>query len=98
MQWKARTKIWLYPAGKAAWHFITLSKSVSAGIKAMSQGMRSPLGSVRVVVTIKGETWKTSLFPAKKAGAYLLPIKASVRRAAKVGAGDTVSVRIELEG
>ncbi len=97
MRWNTRAKIWLYP-GKAGWHFVTLPKKVSAGIKVMSEGMRSRLGSVRVLVTIKGETWKTSLFPSQEAGAYLLPIKVDVRKKAKIDAGDTIAVRIELEG
>ncbi|MGE4062082.1 MAG: DUF1905 domain-containing protein [Rhodospirillaceae bacterium] len=93
-----RTKVWLWSAEKASWHFVTLPKKVSASIKAMTEGMRSPMGSVRVAVTIKRETWKTSLFPAKQAGAYVLPIKAEVRKKAKIGAGDTVGLTIELEG
>ena len=42
-----------------------------------------------------GETeWKTSLFP--KDGGYIVPVRASVRRAEKIGEGDTVTVRLEL--
>ena len=96
MEWKVHAKIWLW-SGNAAWHFVTLPKNTSAGIRAMTEGMRSPSGSVRVVVTLKGETWKTSLFPAKTLGAYILPLKAGVRKKAKVGAGDTVSLRLELD-
>ena len=97
MQWETRTQIWLYPGEKASWHFVTIPKKVSAAIKAMTEGMRSPMGSVRVSVTIKKETWKTSLFPAKDK-TYLLPIKADVRKKAKIGVGDTVSLKIALEG
>jgi hypothetical protein len=96
MQWKARTKIWLW-SGNAAWHFVTIPKAVASGVKTLSEGMRSPTGSVRVAVAIKGVKWKTSLFPTKER-TYLLPIKAEVRKKAKVGAGDTVTVSIELEG
>lgn len=96
MQWKARAKIWLW-SGNAAWHFVTVPKDVAKSIKTLSEGMRSPTGSVRVVVTLKDETWKTSLFPTKER-TYLLPIKAAVRKKAKVGAGDTVSLTLALEG
>ena len=42
-----------------------------------------------------GETeWKTSLFP--RDGGYIVPVRASVRQAEKVGEGDTVTVRLEL--
>lgn len=96
MQWKTRAKIWLW-SGNAAWHFVTVPKSIAAGIKALSEGMRSPTGSVRVAATIKDVTWKTSLFPTKE-GAYILPIKAEVRKKAKVGADDTVNLTVELDG
>lgn len=95
MQWKTRAKIWLW-SENGAWHFVTIPKPVASGIRALSEGMRSPSGSVRVVVAIKGVTWKTSLFPTKER-TYILPIKAEVRRKAKVAAGDTVSLKIELE-
>jgi hypothetical protein len=96
MQWKTRAKVWLW-SGNAAWHFVTVPKELAAGIKALSDGMRSPTGSVRVAVTIKKVTWKTSLFPTKE-GTYLLPIKAEVRKRTKTGAGDTVSLALELDG
>ncbi|MGE3334375.1 MAG: DUF1905 domain-containing protein [Rhodospirillaceae bacterium] len=96
MQWKVRTKIWLW-SGNAAWHFVTVPKRIATGIKAMSEGMRSPTGSVRVVVTIKNVTWKTSLFPTKE-GNYLLPIKAEVRKKAKIAVDDTVGLAIVLDG
>jgi hypothetical protein len=96
MHWKARTKVWLW-SGNAAWHFVTIPKTIASGIKALSEGMRSPTGSVRVAVTIKGVSWKTSLFPTKER-TYLLPIKAEVRKKANIGAGDMVTVNIELEG
>lgn len=96
MQWKARAKIWLWP-GDAPWHFVTIPKTIAAGIKSLSEGMRAPTGSVRVVVTIKDVRWKTSLFPTKER-TYLLPIKAEVRKKAKIGVGDMVTVSLELEG
>jgi len=43
--------------------------------------MKRGFGSVRVNVTIGGSTWKTSLFPSKELGHYVLPIKASIRKA-----------------
>lgn len=95
MQWKMRAKVWLW-SGNAAWHFVTVAKPLASGIKTLSQGMRSPTGSVRVAVTIKKVTWKTSLFPTKE-GTFLLPIKADVRKKTKIGAGDTVSLVLELD-
>ena len=39
---------------------------------------------------------KTSIFPDKKRGGYLLPLKAAVRTKEKIELGNTVAVTIEL--
>lgn len=39
----------------------------------------------------------TSIFPDRKRGAYLLPIKRDVRTAEGLTAGDQVTVRLALE-
>jgi hypothetical protein len=74
-----KAAIWLYQ-GKAAWHFVTLPKSISQEIRVLSFDKKAAWGSVRVNVTIGPTSWKTSIFPDTKAGAYLLPIKADVRK------------------
>ena len=41
-------------------------------------------------------TWKTSIFPDKKSGTYLLPLKADVRRREGIGAGDRITSSLEV--
>lgn len=93
--YKLQAAVWLYP-GLAAWHFLTLPKKESEEIKLRSGPVRRGWGSVRVKVTIGETTWKTSIFPDKKAGAYLLPLKADVRKKEKIKAGDTVNFEVEV--
>ena len=38
--------------------------------------------------------WRTSVFPSKDAGRFLLPIKASVRKAEAIAEGDVVTVQL----
>jgi hypothetical protein len=45
-------------------------------------------------VRIGKTTWTTSLFP--KDGLYLVPIRASVRKAENLEEGDEVTVRLEI--
>lgn len=89
-----KAAIWLYQ-GKAAWHFVTLPKAISQEIRVLSFDKKVAWGSVRVSVTIGSTSWKTSIFPDTKAGAYLLPIKADVRKKERITAGDTVTVKLE---
>jgi hypothetical protein len=41
--------------------------------------------------------WSTSIFPDKKAGEYLLPLKAQVRKKEGLVAGDVVSFSFEIK-
>jgi hypothetical protein len=55
------------------------------------------LGAVRVQATIGSAHWETSIFPHAKSKAYILPIKADIRKKAKFGAGDRVEVLLKIE-
>ena len=50
-----------------------------------------------VTVTIGKTSWKTSIFPDKKAGAYLLLLKADVREKEGVRSGDTLTLVVEIK-
>ncbi len=91
-------KCWLWQ-GKGAWHFITLPEDKSEEIKFFSENMhekRRGWGAVRVLVTIGNTAWETSIFPDSKRSAYLLPIKADVRKKEKITAGDKVTVKLKI--
>jgi hypothetical protein len=49
---------------------------------------------IPVHVRIGKTEWETSLFP--KDGRYIVPIKASVRKAENLEKGDKVTVRLEI--
>lgn len=96
MPYSMRAKVWLYP-GMAGWHFLTLPKKQSKEIKATFDSLRRGWGSLPVVVTIGRTSWKTSIFPYTKADAYLLPLKAEMRKKEKIAEGDTVTFSIEIQ-
>ena len=96
--YKIKSKVWLYPGENAAWHFITIPKKQSDDIKKKFAEVKRGWGSIRVVVTLGSTMWKTSIFPDKRAGAYLLPLKASVRKKEEVLEGDSVSFLLEVRG
>lgn len=98
ISYKLRAKVWLYQGGAAGgWHFLTLPKGPAKEIRMLVGGASGRgWGSVPVVVTIGGTTWKTSVFPDKKAGSFVLPLKAEVRRAEGIAEGDTVAFFLEV--
>jgi hypothetical protein len=91
-----KEKVWLYPGDMAAWHFITLTKKVGQEIKETWGKSARGFGSLPVEVTIGKTVWKTSIFPDKRAGSYLLPLKAQVRKKEDIEEGDLVKFSIVL--
>jgi hypothetical protein len=90
-----RAKVWLYP-GPGGWHFITLPVRQAKLIKKIAREAKRGWGSLPVKVTIGKTAWNTSMFPDKKSGSYVLPVKASVRKDENILEGDIIDVVIEL--
>ncbi|WP_418152279.1 DUF1905 domain-containing protein [Litorimonas sp. RW-G-Af-16] len=88
-------EIWEYQ-GKGSWHFVTLPVEMSDDIKVFTKHLARGFRSVRVKVTIGESVWLTSLFPSKEAGAYVLPIKAAVRKAEGLAKGDVTTIKISV--
>ena len=86
-------KIWFWK-GPAPFFFVTIPGKQSRDIKAISAIVTYGWGVIPVHVRIGKTEWQTSLFP--KDGRYLVPIKASVRKAEKLEKGDKVTVRLEV--
>lgn len=85
--------IWFWK-GPAPWFFVTVPEEQSRELKAISGLVTYGWGVIPVHVRIGKTEWTTSLFP--KNGRYLVPIKASVRKAEKLAEGDAVTVRLEV--
>ena len=90
-----RAAVWKWK-GDSAWHFATVPDEVSDEIEARTAHVAGGFGSVKVRVTIGSTTWETSLFPDSKAQAYVLPVKAPVRKAERIATDDEVEIRLEV--
>ena len=77
-----------------SWNFVTVPVEVSDELRERS-GPRRGFGSLPVEVTIGNSTWKTSIFPDKKSGCYLLPVKAIIRKAESISAGENIKVTLK---
>lgn len=96
-----KAKVFLWQAMKAdgtgatsAWHFITVPKKESEAIKIKYGKNARGWGLLPVAVKIGKTEWNTSIFPVSKLGAYLLPLKAEVRRKEGVQHEDTAQVTL----
>ncbi len=81
----------------AAWRFVNVDKKLSADLKEKYAKKTRGFGSLRVTATIGKTSWKTSIFPDKQSGTYLLPLKAAVRRAEGIDDDDTVAFTLKME-
>ena len=86
--------LWRWEA-QEGWFFVTVPVEESARIRERPRPPRG-FGSVRVRVTIGRSTWSTSVFPDTTRGAYVLPVKKSVRRAEDLEEGDPAEVLLEV--
>ncbi len=96
--------LWIWSSDKApaSWHFLTIDGEAAEAIHAfalmrrLESGRRRGWGSMKVKARIGETEWETSIFPDKGSGGWLLPIKASVRKAEGLIAGDDVTVSISV--
>lgn len=86
-------KIWFW-RGPAPWYFVTIPAEQSNELKEISNLVTYGWGVIPVQVRIGNTEFKTSLFP--KDGLYIVPIKASVRKAERLQEGDTVNIQLEV--
>lgn len=87
-------EIWFW-RGPAPFFFVTVPEEQSNDLKGISGAVTYGWGMIPVQARIGKTSWKTSLFP--KDGRYIVPIKASVRKAEMLGEGDTVTVQLAIE-
>ena len=89
-----KARLWVYPGDKASWRFITVPKDISGKIRKSNKPRG--WGSHQVRVTIGKTSWDTSIFWESKSLTFLLPVKATIRRAEGIEDGETVSVKLVI--
>lgn len=93
--YKLRSKVWVYP-GMAAWRFVSIPEKQGKEIKKKFGIRAKGWGSLPVSITIGKTSWNTSIFPDKKSGSYLLPLKAKVREAEHIEDNSTISYTLRF--
>ena len=78
VKYKVRSKVVPYQ-GMDAWYFAYVDKSQAAVITQKHGKAKRGFGSIRVAVTLGKSKWKTSIFPDKQSGTYVLPLKKEIR-------------------
>jgi len=87
-------ELWFWK-GPAPWHFVTVPDEECGALEAASSFVSYGWGMIPVAVQIRDTEWTTALWP--KDGAYIVPVKAWVRRAEGLELGDLVPVRLTVD-
>ncbi len=102
-RFEVKTPLWRWQSATApaAWYFVTIAGAAADGIRLAAMSgqwldKRGGFGSARVEAAIGDTIWKTSVFPHRESGGWLLPVKAAVRKAEGLVEGDDVTVRVSL--
>lgn len=98
--WTMCGPVWLWQGAdgapaKGSWYFLTIDGETAQAIRAAA-AKADAWGSVRIEATIGATTWRTSLFPSKAHGGWLLPLKATVRKAERIAEGSEVEATLGL--
>jgi hypothetical protein len=89
--YKISSKVVPYP-GMDAWFFAYVDKKQSVVIAEKHSKKKAGFGSIKVTAKIGNTAWKTSIFPDKHSGCYLLPLRRQIRQAEGIDAGDAVNL------
>ena len=93
MTLKVSGKLWFWK-GPAPHYFVTVPEEDAREIKSIEKLVTYGWGMIPATVRIGKTEWKTALWP--KDGAYIVPIKANVRKAERLEEGDTVTAQLEI--
>ena len=93
-EYKIKAKVFVYSVEPASWYFVSIDKKITEEIKAKAK-KKVGFSFVPVEVTVRGTTWRTTLFPTKE-GPYILALKKIVRQKEDIREGDIVTVRFHL--
>ncbi|GMQ30853.1 DUF1905 domain-containing protein [Algoriphagus confluentis] len=99
MQGKIRydfsAKVWISP-GMGGWVFVSLPKELAQEIRQHLGSMEEGWGRMKATAQIGDVSWDTAIWFDKKHDTYLLPLKAEIRKKARVNLGETISLSILL--
>jgi hypothetical protein len=94
MELRFSGEVWLW-RGPAPWHFVSVPEEDCVELESTSAFVSYGWGMIPVAAQIGATRWTTSLWP--KDGRYVVPVKASVRKAEGVEVGDLVEVRLTVD-
>ncbi len=91
-----KAKLWK-SRGPNGWHFLTLPIGLSTKIRKAHLSSEEGWGRLKVACIISKTKWPTAIWFDTKMGAYLLPIKAEIRKKERLEIDAVVMCSLEIE-
>lgn len=86
-------KPWLHP-GAGGWVFVALPGKLSKQIRSFLKAEEEGWGRLKATAIVGNSEWQTSIWFDTKLNAYLLPLKAEIRKKEGVVVGKEIEVLI----
>ncbi|WP_200799145.1 DUF1905 domain-containing protein [Tenacibaculum agarivorans] len=83
-------------SSSGGWHFVSLPKDISKEIRTHHQWLEEGWGRMKTTAKINGFAWETSIWFDTKLDTYLLPVKAEIRKKAKLAIGQDIKISITI--
>jgi hypothetical protein len=80
--------------GPSPFYFVAVPEDIAEDIAVLAPSLTYGWGVIPASVTVGATTQTTSLFP--KDGGYLVPLKVALRTPLALGAGDSVTMTLQL--
>ncbi len=93
IKYEFSAKLWKH-APNGGWHFVTLPQEISTEIRTHLKWQEEGWGRMKVLAKIGEFEWDTAIWFDTKTDAYLLPIKAEVRKKSKLEIDQNIDVKI----
>ncbi len=87
------TKIWKHNA-PGGWYFVSLPKKLSKEIRQNLKWQEEGWGRMKAFAQIGESKWETAIWFDTKKGAYILPIKAEIRKKANLKIDQNIEMNI----
>ena len=91
IQYNFSGKIW-----NGGWFFVSLPKDISKEIRAHLKWQEEGWGRMKATAIIKEIEWDTAIWFDTKLDTYLLPLKADIRKKARLELNDTITLSIKI--
>lgn len=89
IQYEFRAKPWQF-TGPGSWYFVTVPIALSKEIRNAHKLEEEGWGRLKALARIGNSEWKTAIWFDTKRKAYLLPLKAEIRKKENIETGKTV--------